>query len=174
MRMSPYFSQLKDSYQSEIDDLRFDSVGNDVLEQRLAEKRRAFKELLPMMECAPEMVAATFHGSISVNDRALMETYVLQHPDALPTWDIVSGSLSVRADHDALIALALSAEGGDAFLVTMACLQFLFDVQDDQFVSQADDSDELDHADEQDVEDDEDEKVEDWLSKHGFDRRSTT
>jgi hypothetical protein len=130
-----------------------------------------------MMECAPEMVAATFHGSISVNDRSLMQTYVLQSPDALPSWDVVSGNLTVRADHDSLIVLALNAEGGDAFLVTMACLQFLFDEQDDHFASQADDNDALDNEDNEDAEDEadeEDEKVEDWLSKHGFDRRSTT
>lgn len=172
--MSPYFSQMKASYQSEIDDLRFDSGGKDVLIARLAEKRRAFGELLPMIEIAPEMVAATFHGSITVHDRALMGTFVCESPGALPSWDVVSRALTVQADHDPLIMLAMRAEGGDQFLVTMACLQYLFDEGEEPFV--ADIAEELDPSDDEGDADGQEgaEKAEDWLSEHGFDRRSTS
>ena len=68
MKMSPYFWQLGDSYRSEIEDLRYDSDNHDVLKSRLADKRRAFKSLLPLMADAPEMVAATFYGSVLVKD----------------------------------------------------------------------------------------------------------
>jgi len=172
MKISPYFSQLKASYQSEIDDLRFDSAGNDVLNVRLAEKKQAFKELLPMMGIAPEMVAAVFHGSISFNDRVLLESVVLQSRGALPAWAEVAGSLTIAADQNPFIALALSGDGGDEFLVTMACLQFLFDEQEETFDADVDDEDDVFDDDAQDQ--DEAEKSEDWLSEHGFDRRTAT
>ena len=179
MKISPYFSQLKESYQSEIDDLRFDSEGKDVLNARLTVKRQLFKELLPMMEIAPEMVAATFHGSITVNDREQMETFVLEGPGALASWEVVSGSLTVRADLAPLIGLALTSDGGDEFLVTMACLQFLFAVQEQTIASEEDED--LSIAEEQGDEQGDEagdqeagtDKAEDWLSEHGFDRRNT-
>ena len=175
MKISPYFSQLKESYQSEIDDLRFDSEGKDVLNARLTVKRQLFKELLPMMEIAPEMVAATFHGSITVNDREQMETFVLEGPGALASWEVVSGSLTVRADQAHLIGLALTRDGGDEFLVTMACLQFLFDMPEESSASEMDDDLGMSDEDSDEPGDQEagTDKAEDWLNEHGFDRRNT-
>jgi hypothetical protein len=172
MKTSSYFSQLKASYQSEIDDLRFDSAGNDVLNVRLEEKKRAFKDLLPMMGIAPEMVAATFHGGISFIDPALMQTFVLQSPGTLDAWAVVSENLIIPADQDPLVQLALGSDGGDEFLVTMACLQFLFDVEDETF--DADVDQEEDAFDDEDDEYEGADKSEDWLSEQGFDRRTPT
>ena len=39
MSISPFFLDLHAAYQSELDDLRFDSEGRDVLRRRLADKR---------------------------------------------------------------------------------------------------------------------------------------
>ena len=170
MIMSPYFSQLKDSYQSEIDDLRFDTEGRDVLSARLADRRRLFKEILPMMQDAPEMVAATFHGLSTVNDRALMEQFVLEGPGTLESWEVVSGNLTICGDQDPLVQLALSSAGGDEFLVTMACLQFIYDVGDDAPDSPVDEAGE--NSDEDGDEPEDDEHANNWLADQGFDRKT--
>ncbi len=50
MSISPFFTDLRSAYQSELDDLRFDSEGKDVLRQRLADKRQELGFLVKMME----------------------------------------------------------------------------------------------------------------------------
>ena len=53
MNISPFFHNLRSAYQAELDDLRSDSEGHDVLKKRLAEKRRELGFLLQMMELSP-------------------------------------------------------------------------------------------------------------------------
>ena len=61
-KLSRYFANLTSSYNAELDDLRTDSEGNNVLKARLAKKREQVPQLLMMMECAPEMVAVALRG----------------------------------------------------------------------------------------------------------------
>ena len=49
MSISAFFDDLRSAYESEIDDLTFDSDGGNVLRQRLAEKRKELGFLLQMM-----------------------------------------------------------------------------------------------------------------------------
>ena len=53
MILSRYFHDLHGSYQAEIEDLRYDSEGNDVLQSRLAQKRRELSSIMPMIDCDP-------------------------------------------------------------------------------------------------------------------------
>jgi hypothetical protein len=64
MRLSPFFEDLKSAYDAELDDLMTDSAGHDVLAKRLQAKRGQVSQLLPMIECNPEMVAVAFHGGM--------------------------------------------------------------------------------------------------------------
>ena len=167
MKMSPYFWQLGDSYRSEIEDLRYDSDNHDVLKSRLADKRRAFKSLLPLMTDAPEMVAATFHGSVMVKDAPAIAALLPSSPGTLPPWNTVSAYVTIEPAVVPLIAMALAAEGGDEFLVTMACLQLLATMGNDEAPAAA-----AEESSENEEEDEEYAKGEDWLSEQGFDRRS--
>jgi hypothetical protein len=49
MNISPFFRNLRSAYESELDDLRSDSEGRDVMRQRLAQRRKELKFLLQMM-----------------------------------------------------------------------------------------------------------------------------
>jgi hypothetical protein len=53
MSISHYFSDLRSAYQAEIDDLSFDSEGNNVLRQRLAQQRKEIGFLLTMITLSP-------------------------------------------------------------------------------------------------------------------------
>ena len=57
MLIAPFFLDLRSAYQSELDDLTFDSEGKDVLRQRLADKRKEMGFLVRMIELSPEMLA---------------------------------------------------------------------------------------------------------------------
>ena len=167
MKMSPYFWQLGDSYRSEIEDLRYDSDNHDVLKSRLADKRGAFKSLLPLMADAPEMVAATYHGSVMVKDVAAIAALLQCSPGTLPPWKTVSAYVTIEPAVAPLIAMALEAEGGDEFLVIMACLQLLVTMGNEEAPEAA-----AEENSENQEEDEEYAKGEDWLSEQGFDRRS--
>ena len=68
MKLSPYFNDLSSSYAYEIEDLTYDSGGDDVLKSRLKIKRDQFGSLLPMCESDPVMVAPAFHGGFRFSD----------------------------------------------------------------------------------------------------------
>ena len=63
MRFSRYFQELMLAYKAELDDLRSDSEGKDVMRHRLKEKREQLAFLLPMMASNPEMLAPAFHNA---------------------------------------------------------------------------------------------------------------
>ena len=73
MNISPFFHQLRSAYQAEIDDLTFDSEGQDVLRQRLTERRKEVGFLLQMMELSPEMVAVIFHQGFQFKQPAVID-----------------------------------------------------------------------------------------------------
>jgi hypothetical protein len=158
---------LKDTYRSEIDDLRFDTDGRNVLAARLADKCKAFSDLLPMIEDAPEMLAAAFHGGVVIRDIELIQSVLLGRPGTLPTWREVSQGVDVIPELTPLVDAALAADGGDEFLVIMAGLQYLLGQEDDP---QIDDNHEPESSD------DDDDVLGDgegFLSEQGFDRRDT-
>ena len=54
MKLSRYFANLSQTYQAELDDLKTDSEGKNVLEARLAKKREQVPQLLMMLSFSPQ------------------------------------------------------------------------------------------------------------------------
>ena len=127
MKKSRYFSDLARSYDDEIDDLLTDSAGKSALQKRLNDKRREFDAILPMIEFSPEMVAVAFYAAFGFSSPEIMQRIVLSEPggsDFLP-WGELKGKLSIADWAAPLIDSSLKTEGGDAFLVATAALEFL-------------------------------------------------
>ncbi|MDD3353994.1 hypothetical protein [Zoogloea sp.] len=163
---SIYFQDLAERYQSEIDDLRSDSEGKDVLGKRLKEKRDALSFLLPMIEEAPDMVAPVFHGAFTIRERKLIDQAARGTPGLgkFPRWKDVVQTLQVAPWAQPLIELVLHEPDGDAFLVSCVVLEWLLneDLRRSGAASMAGD-------DEADDVDDLGESGEGWMSEQGFD-----
>jgi hypothetical protein len=72
VKLSRFFEDLMAVYNAEIEDLKSDSEGKNVLKARLREKGEQLPLLLPMMDSNPEMLASAFHlGFIFLNPLAL-------------------------------------------------------------------------------------------------------
>jgi hypothetical protein len=192
--LSRYFQELIKLYKSELDDLRSDSEGKDVLRHRLKEKREQLPFLVAMMESNPEMLASAFHTGFLFMNPLVMETLISKEERALPTWPSLTKAVKLEAWAEKLGQLVLAEEGGDKFLVTAAALEYLSRSQQSrqaQVSNASDDSDddqdtdELDHdesndghygrhgRDDGDDGDDVDleEAGADWLAEQGFDRK---
>jgi hypothetical protein len=183
VRLSPFFEELSSAYEAELDDLLTDSAGHDVLAQRLRLKRSQLPDLLPMIECNPEMLAVAFHGGMDFLSPEVMRELVAQDPEDLPSWDVL-GEESVRLQPWAaeLAKIVLSDPNGEQFLVVTACLEYLRASSkgpSEPGVRRRDDyggyDDERTDAD---VEPDNDVDLEeagaDWLAEQGFDRKDRT
>lgn len=127
MNKSRYFSDLIKNYLDEVDDLVTDSEGKSVLQKRLNEKRREIDAILPMIEFSPEMVAVAFYGAFGFKSPEIMQQVVLSEPGdaAYFAWAELESELTVSPWATPLIESSLKVEGGDAFLVATAALEFL-------------------------------------------------
>ncbi|MBC7499910.1 MAG: hypothetical protein H7315_05360 [Herminiimonas sp.] len=188
MRLSYFFEDLTKAYHAELDDLQSDSEGKNVLHARLKEKRTQFAALMPMIEVAPEMVAVVFHGQISFVNLQVMAQLAASEPDDFPSWDEVKTTISFQPGAEKLAAIALKESGGEQFLITTACLEYLYGKSDGRHESASvdDDDAEGEDGDEQssggrrgrsddegeDMESDLDEAGADWLADQGFDRKA--
>lgn len=167
---SPYFEDLSQRYACELDDLRADSENKNVLERRLRDKRQAFASLLPLMEDAPEMLAAAFHGAFAFKDRRLLDQAANSVPGLgrFPRWAALEATLTTQAWARPLIAQCLSEPDGDAFLVTAAVLEWMLS----EDIRRPDSRPDTDHDDRDQDEDDVTdlaEAGEGWMAEHGFD-----
>jgi len=188
---SDYFHELAESYGAELDDLREDSEGRDVLQQRLRDKRRAFGDLLAMRSFSPEMVACALHGAFDFppESRAALHELLQREPGDFPPWDEVSQAVGIADWARPLIAQAVAEEGGDDFLCTVIGLEFGLrgasgragigtagiaseDVDQGDEGDAPYDRDQGDDEDERGDGDDADELGEDFLEQQGFDRRT--
>ncbi len=127
MNFSPYFLDLRSAYQSEMDDLRFDSEGRDVLHQRLAGKRQEMAFLVQMMDTSPEMVAVVFHQGFDFTEKTVME-HLLTHDvdaDGFPAWDSLADGFVLAPWAQDLAQIVLQAPGGDKFLALTAGLEYM-------------------------------------------------
>ncbi|AYQ28546.1 MULTISPECIES: hypothetical protein [unclassified Polaromonas] len=127
MSVSPYFLDLGSAYQSEMDDLRFDSEGQDVLHQRLAGKRQEMAFLVQMMDTSPEMVAVVFHQGFDFTEKTVME-HLLTHDvdaDGFPAWSSLANGLVLAPWAQDLAHIVLQAPGGDKFLTLTAGLEYM-------------------------------------------------
>ncbi|MCM8597639.1 MAG: hypothetical protein NFW04_03115 [Candidatus Accumulibacter sp.] len=170
MRLSPYFAELKSAYEAELEDLMTDSAGHDVLAKRLKAKRGQLPQLLPMLECNPEMVAVAFHGGMRFASPEVMRDLALLEPEDLPPWSALLGSISLESWAADLARIVLENPNGEQFLVVTACLEFLqgrFDGLPAASGRQSVDQDFDEAEDDFDL----DEAGAEWLAEQGFDRR---
>lgn len=175
MRLSRYFATLSSSYDAELDDLRTDSEGNNVLKKRVADKRKQLSELLMMLEFAPEMVAAAFHGAFIFKDNATIESLLTREANKLPTWSSIQKAIAIEPWAQAMLDTVLSDPHGANFLVTTVGLEYLN--RGNQLrtaaapVVEEEPQETQSHYDEEDAEQDLDEAGADWLAEQGFDRK---
>jgi len=160
-----YFEELLERYRDEIDDLRSDSQGLDVLGKRLADKRSQFAALLAMKDDAPEMVACALHGAFRFRDEADVDAASQSEPGEpeFPGWAALAESVDVAPWAATLVEASLAEDGGDAFLVNAAVLEWLVSKNAPGRWA------ELPQDDGQDEEQDLSEAGEAFLSAQGFD-----
>lgn len=125
MSVSPYFLDLRSAYQSEMDDLRFDSEGRDVLHQRLSGKRQEMAFLVQMMDTSPEMVAVVFHQGFDFTEKAVMEHLLTHDVDGFPGWNSLAGGFVLAPWAQDLAHIVLQAPGGEKFLTLTAGLEYM-------------------------------------------------
>lgn len=185
MTISPYFHELRSSYQAEMDDLSFDSEGQDVLRQRLTEKRGQLDFLLQMIDISPEMVAVVFHQGFRFTLPAVMDHLLGQEFDELPDWDSLSDAVVLAPWAQALADVFCQQPSGERFMVVAAALEYMHTKPDAALAAQSAGDD---HEDGEDGEHDHDgeegidhedngdgrtreEAGADWLAEQGFDRK---
>ena len=172
MKLSPYFHELSSSYAYEIEDLRFDSGGDDVLKKRLKDKRNQFGDLLKMIDSFPVMVVPALHGAFRFPAKEMMEKLVAGKPGDFPAWAAVAATLEMESWAKTLEKQALQAAGGEEFMLIAAGLEYILGRLGPEATAGSSTSiDEEDHADD-DGEPDLGEAGEDFLGQQGFDRRS--
>lgn len=178
MMLSSYFEDLTKAYQSELEDLRSDSEGNDILSSRLKAKRSHFALMMPMIDTAPEMVAVAFHGGISFPHSHAMVMLSSNEPEEFPSWEEIAKTVDFSPWAETLAEIALKETGGENFLITTVCLEYLHEKSNDNYHGEytnqtgIDESDENVDEVERDEERDQDLDTEgaDWLAEQGFDR----
>jgi hypothetical protein len=180
VRLSSFFEELKSAYEAELDDLTTDSAGHDVLAKRLQAKRGQVSQLLPMIECNPEMVAVAFHGGMRFDSPEVMRDLAAQEPEDLPSWSVLLESVQLEPWADDLARIVLEDPNGEQFLVVTACLEYLLGrsaIASESGDGQSQGSTRGDGDDDGDDRDDSDDEVDledagaDWLSEQGFDRK---
>ena len=175
MKKSRYFADLIKNYIDEVDDLVTDSEGKSVLQKRLNEKRREIDAILPMIEFSPEMVAVAFYGAFDFKSAEIMQQVVLSEPGEATffAWTELESELTISAWARPLIESSLKVEGGDAFLVATAALEFLRgkdSLAAPMRESEAEAEEEEDNEEnDEDGSDDLNEAGADWLTEQGFD-----
>lgn len=125
MKLSRYFANLISSYNAELDDLRTDSEGKNVLQARLAKKRAQVPQLLMMIESAPEMVSVAFHGGFFFKNAMVLEALVTREENKFPSWETLKKAIILEPWAQALVNVVLTDPAGEAFLITTAGLEYL-------------------------------------------------
>lgn len=175
MTISTFFTDLRSSYQAELDDLSQDSEGKDVLKKRLVDKRSEIDFLVKMMELSPEMVAVVFHQAFSFSAPAVMDDLMGHEADELPDWAGLSHAIQIAPWAQALADKVLTEPGGEWFLVVAATLEYMAGkptVQVAEADDETDDDEEFDgDAEEQAEAKARKEAADDWMVSQGFDRK---
>jgi hypothetical protein len=183
MNITPFFLELRSAYQSEIDDLSFDSEGSNVLRQRLADKRKEIGFLVLMMELSPEMVAVIFHQAFEFRLPAVMDNLLSLEADEFPEWHTLADVVIVAPWARELAKIVLKEPGGEWFLTVAAGLEYMAgkpglalagqDDSDDDDEDQDNDGFEAQDGDDRDESDAKARKEagDDWMVEQGFDRK---
>jgi hypothetical protein len=179
MSISPFFRTLRSAYQAEIDDLAFDSEGNNVLRQRLAQRRQEVAFLLQMMELSPEMVAVVFHEAFRFKLPGAMEHLISHESEELPYWSTVADTITLAPWAKELTELVLKQPMGEWFMSVAAGLEYLYAKVDATAATHDEDEERDGDSDAHDDMDSEEEKEArareeagaDWMEAQGFDRK---
>jgi hypothetical protein len=176
MSLSDYFYELDESYRADLDDLRFDSDGRDVLQARLKDKRGQLKALLPMIGFDPVLVAPVFHGAFEfpTGGHQTVADLLSQSPGEFAPWQDVAPAVIVAAWAQPLVKTVLANANGEDFLATVVALEFALSrrlgPRSEQAADEGDDREEGDSIEDGD---DDESLSEDYLEQQGFDRRSS-
>lgn len=174
MKTSYYFSELFSAYDAEINDLMTDSEGKLAIHNRLKEKRKEFKSILPMIEFSPEMVLPVFYDCFSFSTPKAMASAVMCEPDDgdFPSWDDLSSIIKLESWAHPLVDAVLNESAGDVFMVSAACVEFIRKFDSSARQPASDDAEAKNEMSE-DEDDDEDrdlaEAGDNWLGEQGFD-----
>jgi len=147
MQISPFFRNLRNAYQSEIDDMSFDSEGKNVLQQRLAQRRGEMEFLVHMIEMSPEMVAVVFHQGMRFTSNAVLEHLIAQDSDDLPDWEAISGSVTLAPWAQALVQKVVKQPQGEWFLTLVAALEYMYHRHDSSLETHAEEEEDDEDAD---------------------------
>lgn len=181
MSISPFFSDLRSAYQSELDDLTFDSEGRDVLQHRLTERRKELNFLLQMIELSPEMVAVIFHKGFQFKSPAVMDHLLTHESDEFPHWDSLADAMHLPPWAHDLTQVVRKEPMGEWFLTVAAGLEYMHskpglipthraDAEDDEDEDSDDSLNEFDALEEDEARVRE-EAGADWMVEQGFDRK---
>jgi len=190
MSTSSFFHNLRSAYMAELDDLRTDSEGKDVLRKRLAEKRKELGFLVKMLELSPEMVAVVLHQAFRFTAPKAMDHLIAQDSEDLPEWDSISGTIEVAPWAQDMVKTILKEPMGEWFMTIASALEYMhsrpltaaeraqLESEDDDGLEDRDEVREHRHDDNQ-TEDHDEEEAEarareeagnDWMVEQGFDR----
>lgn len=190
MQISPFFHNLRSAYRAELDDMRSDSEGLNILNQRLAQRRGELDFLVSMIELSPEMVAVVLHKAFRFTAVTAMQQLLTHEPEDLLEWDDLVHSLEIAPWAAPLIKTLRKQPAGDWFLCVAVALEYMESQPQhahDSHASDEDDSDEDETADDDNADrndkhlsaddaDDSDgrtreEAAADWMAEQGFDRK---
>ncbi len=128
MQKSDFFQHLNTAYQAELDDLRFDSEGKEVLQQRLQSKRQELGFLLKMVRLCPEMVAVVLHGAFEFTGKKvdlIMQDVLQFDAEDLQIWSVFSTEISIAKWAQCMVDAILQHPDGEWFLTVAASLEYL-------------------------------------------------
>jgi len=175
MKLSRYFAELLENYHAEIEDLRHDSEGRDVLQSRLKDKRKAIKDLLPMIDVAPEMVAPAFHRAFEFPAGRLesIRELLSREPGEFLPWGELAQDITIAGWAQSMVQMVLEEPSGEDFLSTTVGLEYALASAANRAAPESSDErfDEGEDADEE-ADSDNESLGEDFLEQQGFDRRS--
>ena len=174
MNISPYFRQLRSAYAAELDDLTFDSEGQNILDKRLVQRRKEMDFLMQMMEVSPEMVAAVFHNGFRFTSRSAMDHLLTLESDEFPDWDSLTHAFEMAPWTQTLVDVVQKQPMGDWFLTVAAALEYMFNKPEHAPASDAAEEEDNDDEPLDDEERDAQAREEagaDWMVEQGFDRK---
>jgi hypothetical protein len=173
---SPYFYSLAEIYRADLHDLQFDSLGDDILEERLNEKRGLLISLLPLMREMPELLLPAFNDGFTFKNTHALDALIRLSPGRFPPWIELATAVTLSPWVADSVDHVLNQEGGDDFMALAVGINYLCD---QRYRSQGADAE---SADEQDANDERDEVGSDrdyeanheegnrWLEEQGFDK----
>jgi hypothetical protein len=178
--ISPFFLSLRNGYQAEIDDLTFDSDGQNILQQRLTERRKELGFLLQMLELSPEMVAVVLHQGFRFKVPSAMDHLLSHESEDLPEWDTLSDVVGLTPWAQDLATSILKQPMGSWFMSVAAGLEYMFaKIEHRPHAEHDEDENEGEGNQDFDEFDSEEEKAArareeagaDWMVEQGFDRK---